>query len=105
MASGSGLRGENVLPTATPTICGYRIELMSQTPKDIRCAGEKARDTASIVGSLKQEGYVPTPEAEAVHQRVARVEITTGEAIKIFRERALNQDAELTARKRHPERA
>ncbi len=33
---------------------------MSQTPKDTRSAAEKARDTASIVGSLKQEGYVPT---------------------------------------------
>jgi hypothetical protein len=78
---------------------------MSQTPKDTRSAGEKVRDTASIVGSLKQEGYALTPEAEAVHQRVARGEITTEEAIKIFRERALNQDAELTARKRPPERA
>ncbi len=78
---------------------------MSQTPKDTRSPGEKARDTASIVGSLKQEGYVPTPETEAVHQRVARGEITTEEAIEIFRDRALNQDTELAARKRHPKRA
>jgi hypothetical protein len=78
---------------------------MSQAPKDTRSAAEKARDTAGIVGNLKHEGYVPTPEAEAVHQRVARGEITTDEAIKIFRDRALNQDAELTARKRRPERA
>ena len=43
---------------------------MSQTPKDPRTAAEKACDTACIAGSLKHEGYVPTPEAEAVHQRV-----------------------------------
>jgi hypothetical protein len=85
--------------------CGYRMVPMSQAPKDTRSAAEKARDTAGIVGNLKHEGYVPTPEAEAVHQRVARGEITTDEAIKIFRDRALNQDAELTARKRRPERA
>ena len=84
---------------------GYRIRAMSRAPKDTRSAAEKARDTAGIVGNLKHEGYVPTPEAEAVHQRVARGEITTEEAIKIFRDRALNQDTELTARKRHPERA
>jgi hypothetical protein len=82
-----------------------RIPVMSKAPKDSRSAAEKARDTAGIVGNLKHEGYVPTPEAEAVHQRVARGEITTEEAIKIFRDRALNQDTELTARKRHPERA
>ncbi len=61
---------------------------MSQAPKDIRSAAEKARDTASIIGSLKHEGYVPTPEAEAVHQGVARGQITSEEAIKIFRDRA-----------------
>jgi hypothetical protein len=85
--------------------CGYRMVRMSQAPKDTRSPAEKARDTAGIVGNLKHEGYVPTPEAEAVHQRVARGEITTDEAIKIFRDRALHQDAELTARKRRPERA
>ena len=85
--------------------CGYRMVAMSQAPKDTRSAAEKARDTAGIVGNLKHEGYVPTPEAEAVHQRVARGEITTDEAIRIFRDRALNQDAELAARKRRPERA
>ena len=35
---------------------------MSQAPKDTRSAAEKARDTASIIGSLKHEGYVPNPE-------------------------------------------
>jgi len=91
--------------TVTPKGRQYRIGPMSQAPKDTRSAAEKTRDTAGIVGSLKHEGYVPTPEAEAVHQRVARGEITTEEAIKIFRDRALNQDAELTARQRRPERA
>jgi hypothetical protein len=64
---------------------------MSQAPKDIRSAAEKARDTASIVGNLKHEGYVTTAEAEAVHQGVARGEITSEEAIAIFRERALDR--------------
>jgi hypothetical protein len=91
--------------TVTPRGGRYRMGGMSQAPKDTRSAAEKARDTAGIVGSLKHEGYVPTPEAEAVHQRVARGEITSEEAIKIFRDRALNQDTELTARKRRPERA
>jgi Antitoxin VbhA len=85
--------------------CGYIIPFMTKPSKDTRSAAEKARDTAGIVGNLKHEGYVPTPEAEAVHQRVARGEITTEDAIKIFRDRALNQDIELTARKRRPERA
>jgi hypothetical protein len=76
--------------------------LMTQASKDARSAGEKARDTAGIVGSLKQEGYVPTAQAEAVHQRVARGEITSEEAIRVFRDRALSQDTELTMRKRRP---
>jgi hypothetical protein len=72
---------------------------MDQAPKDTRSAAAKARDTAGIVGSLKQEGYASTREADAVHQRVARGEITFEEAIGIFRDRALNQDTEFTARK------
>jgi len=83
----------------------YILGSVTKPSKDTRSAAEKARDTTGIVGNLKHEGYVPTPEAEAVHQRVARGEITTEEAIKIFRDRALNQDTELTARKRRPERA
>jgi hypothetical protein len=70
---------------------------VSQVPKDTRSAAEKARDTASIIGSLKHEGYVPTPEAEAVHQRVARGEITSEEAIAIFRERALMRERKALA--------
>jgi hypothetical protein len=57
-----------------------------------RSAVQRARDTAGIIGSLKHEGYVPTPEAEGVHQRVACGEITTEEAIAIFRARALARD-------------
>ena len=83
----------------------YIMARMSKPSKDTRSAADKARHTAGIVGNLTHEGYVPTPEAEAVHQRVARGEITTEEAIKIFRGRALNQDTELTARKRRSERA
>jgi hypothetical protein len=47
---------------------------------------------------------VPTPEAEVVNQCVVRGEITSEEPIRIFRDRALNQDTEITARKPHPER-
>jgi hypothetical protein len=71
---------------------------MSQAPRDTPSAVEKARDTAGIVGSLKHEGYVPTRGAEAVHNQVARGEITSEEAIRIFRNRALKQDIELAAR-------
>jgi hypothetical protein len=62
---------------------------MRQAPKDTRSAAQKARDTASIIGSLKHEGYVPNAEDEAVHQQAERGEITTEEAIATFRERAL----------------
>lgn len=90
-------------PAMTPRGGGYIIGGMSKPPKETRSAAEKARASARIVGSLKHEGYVPTAEAEAVHQRVARGEITSEEAIEIFRQRALKMDAELNARKR-PER-
>jgi Antitoxin VbhA len=73
---------------------------MSQVPKDTRSAAQKARDIASIIGSLKHEGYVPNPEAEAIHQMAERGEITTDEAIAIFRERALEQERKALTRKR-----
>ena len=73
---------------------------MSQAPKDTRSAAEKARDTAGIIGSFNHEGYVPTPEAEGVHQRVARGEITSEEAIAIFREGGLGRERKALARKR-----
>jgi hypothetical protein len=63
-----------------------------------RSAAERARDTAGIIGSLKHEGYVPTPDAEAEHHRVARGEITTEEAIAIFREHALARGGKTEAR-------
>jgi hypothetical protein len=65
---------------------------MSQAPKDTRSAAEKARDTAGIIGSLKHEGYVPNAEDEAIHQKAERGEITSEEAIAIFRERALGRE-------------
>jgi hypothetical protein len=45
--------------------------------------------------------YVPNPEDEAIHQRAERGEITTEEAIAIFRERALERERQALARK-HP---
>jgi Antitoxin VbhA len=65
---------------------------VSLDPKDTRSVFERARHTASIVGSLSHEGYVPTREAEAVHQCVARGEITSEEAIAISRERGLERE-------------
>jgi Antitoxin VbhA len=73
---------------------------MSQTPKDTRSAAEKARDTAGIIGSLMHEGYVPNPEDEVIHQQAERGEITTEEAIAIFRERALERERKALTRKR-----
>ena len=66
---------------------------MNLLPKDTRTAAQKSRDTAGIIGSLKHEGYVPTPEAEAVHQLVARGRITAEEAIDLFKQRALQVEA------------
>jgi len=60
-----------------------------------RSAVQRARDTAGIIGSLRHEGYVPNAEDDAVHARQARGEITTKEAIAIFRERALAREAKL----------
>ena len=87
-------------PAVTTPCRGYIIHRMGQTPKDTRSSAEKAHDTARIVGSLKHEGYVQTPEAEAVHAQVARGEITSEEAIEIFAERARKLDAKLNARQR-----
>jgi hypothetical protein len=62
----------------------YILGSVTKPSKDTRSAAEKARDTAGIVGNLKHESYVPTPEAEAVHQRVARGEITPRKPSKSF---------------------
>ena len=86
-----------------PTLTGFKrryiIALMLPRRKIARTDAEKARDTAGIVGSLKHEGYVPTPEAEAVHQRVARGDLSTADALEIFRKRAQALDAKRKARK------
>ena len=55
--------------------------------------------TRNIVGSSIHEGYVPTPEAEAIHSQVARGEITSEEAIEIFRQRALELDRKISQAK------
>ncbi len=68
---------------------------MTRAPKDTRSAADRARDTAGIVGSLKHEGYVESAAAEAIHARVAGGELTSEQAIDIFRERALQLDAEI----------
>ena len=68
-------------------------------PKDTRTLAEKAADTRNIVGSLIHEGYVPIPEAEAIHSQVARGEITSEEAIEIFRQRALELDRKISQAK------
>jgi hypothetical protein len=87
-------------PSKSLSLRPYIMARMSHPPKDTRTPREKARDTAGIVGSLKHEGYVPTAEAEAVHQRVARGEITSEEAIAIFRERGLERERKVLAHKR-----
>lgn len=73
---------------------------MSQAPKDTRSGAQKARDTAGIIGSFMHEGYVPNAEDEAIHKRAERREITTEEAIAIFRGRALERERKALARKR-----
>jgi len=73
---------------------------MIQALKDSRTPAEKARDAAGIIGSFKHEGNVPNPEDEAIHQGAERGEITTEEAIALFRERALEQERKALARKR-----
>jgi Antitoxin VbhA len=73
---------------------------MGRAPKDTRTPAERARDTAGIIGSFMHEGYVPNPEDEDIHQQAERAEITTEEAIAIFRERALERERIALARKR-----
>jgi hypothetical protein len=71
---------------------------MSQTPKDTRSAAEKDRHTASIIGSVKHEGYVQNP-----HQQAERGEITSEEAIAIFRERALERERKAALTHKRPQ--
>lgn len=69
--------------------------------KTRRTPAEMARDTAAIIGNLRHEGYVPTAADEAVHAHVKRGELTTEQAIAVFRDRGLA--AEATAGK-HPKK-
>lgn len=83
------------------TRCGSRYIMfhMRQPPNDTRTPAEKARATAGIIGSLKHEGYVPNAEDEAVHQQALRGEITSEEAIAIFRKRGLERERKALVRK------
>ena len=78
----------------------YIMVSMSKPSKDDRTPAEKGGATARIVGSLKHEGYVPNAEDEAIHQRALRGEITSEEAIAIFRERGLKREQKVLTRKR-----
>jgi hypothetical protein len=65
---------------------------MKTRPKDMRTPAQRARDTASIVGSLVHEGYVPNAEDEVIHQQSLRGEISTEEAIALFGKRGLERE-------------
>lgn len=78
----------------------YIMGAMGKHSQDDRTPAEKAGATARIVGSLKHEGYVPNAEDEAIHQQALRGEITSEEAIAIFRERGLKREQKALARKR-----
>jgi hypothetical protein len=73
---------------------GYSLPVLDRTP------AEKVGATARIIGSLKHEGYVPNAEDEAIHQRALRGEITSAEAITIFRERGLKREQKALTRER-----
>jgi hypothetical protein len=73
---------------------------MRQARKDNRTPAQKARATARIIGSLKHEGYEPNTEDEAIHQRALRGEVSSEEAITIFRERGLQREKRAPTRKR-----
>lgn len=77
----------------------FIIPPMTSHRKRTRSAAEKARDTGAIIGNLRHEGYAPSAEEEAVHQRVARGELSAEQAIAIFREHGLA--AEALAAQRH----
>lgn len=80
------------------------IQGMSNHRKPIRSAAEKARDTAAIIGSMRHEGYAPTADEEAIHQRVASGEITRDQAKAIFLEQARAIDATLLNPRRRTQR-
>lgn len=65
-----------------------------------------ARDTASIVVSLKHEGDAPSAEAEAVHRLPARRGLTVPQALAMcLRQAQALQDASPAAAGRAPGRA
>jgi hypothetical protein len=76
------------------------MSVMNKPSKDTRTPAQKARATANIIGSLKHEGYVPNAEDEAIHQQALRGEITSEEAIAIFRKRGLEREQKTLGRKR-----
>lgn len=69
---------------------------MNGAAKDTRSEAEKEWDTRRIIGSWMHEGYVPTPEAEEIHQRARRGEISSEQAIALFAQRALELDRKLS---------
>jgi hypothetical protein len=77
---------------------------MKTRPRDLRTPAQRVRDTASIVGSLVHEGYVPNVEDEFIHQQSLRGEISTEEAIALFRKRGLETECETLARSLKTER-
>lgn len=78
---------------------------MTSHRKRTRSAAEKARDTGAIIGNLRHEGYAPSAEEEAVHQRVARGELSAEQAIAIFRERGLAAEALARPQRKRTQRA
>ena len=61
---------------------------------------ELLRNSDKIALLHGHEGYVPNAEDEAIHQQAERGEITTEEAIAIFRERAHERERKALRRKR-----
>ena len=73
---------------------------MNSHSKDDRTPAEKAGATARIVGSLNHEGYAPNTEDEAIHQQALQGDMTSEQAIAIFRERGLEREQKAPTRKR-----
>ena len=91
--------------TVTRRPTQFIIPGMNSRLKRPRSAAEKARDTGAIIGNLRHEGYAPTAEEEAVHQRVTRGELSTEQAITIFRERGLAAEALARPQRKRTQRA
>jgi len=63
---------------------------MSQARKDTRSAAENARDTRASLAARSTTAMCLARRRRA--ERAARGEITSEEAVRIFSDRALNQD-------------